>query len=536
MTTSSAGKRNRFKQALRVIVLLLIVAIVVLAVWQLNEYRKLRTALLPEGSVYQVTENLPPIAQEAVLQNRAFYLSRPTAQQLAEWEAQVNIQGLTSVEDGELATEALAFRNAQLKQPEWITYDETDVELDFLLQYMRYSFALYAYRGGDDVFIPLFDTIKEEILASGSDNRIRTDTYIDILRTNILPAVGDIHTYIGSMNYDEMFPEKRYYSYTNDLYFFEKDTNGFFCNMDNVTYRLQSNNGQLPEQYLKPGILENGTIAYILWLYTNDTDSDIISCPLSLRDESGQIVEKDMPLAKVLDHLSDKETIYSLTETEDYFYLRNSSLMSIARNMDSLNQMVADAAKIRGEKPVIIDLRGHNGGNDYYALFWLLKFKNLSKVQGLFIPMPGVSYDLKTQTIETLWNGKIAGSVARPGLVSRYKNGGNPLHMQNDTPIFVIIDRGCGSSGEWFTSHLSRLDNIVIVGENTKGMTIGGNQCTVILPVSRYKATFSVGVSVNSDLRDLEGYGLSPDIYAPPGEALERVIAMIRNYDIKGVQ
>jgi len=57
MATSSAGKRNRFKQALRVIVLLLIVTIVVLAVWQLNEYRKLRTALLPEGSVYQVTNS-----------------------------------------------------------------------------------------------------------------------------------------------------------------------------------------------------------------------------------------------------------------------------------------------------------------------------------------------------------------------------------------------------------------------------------------------------------------------------------------------
>jgi len=526
------GKRKNIKQILKIIAMLLIAIFIIFAVWQLNEYRKLHIVLLPENAEYQVSENLPAIVRENVVKNRASYLIRPTEQRLDEWATRVNIQGLTSSEDNRVAVDALTSHNLQSEQPEWLTYDEVDAELAFLLDYMRYSFALYAYRGGDDVFVPIFENMKYEIRAQGSENRILTDTYIDILRHNILPAVNDLHAYIGSMNYDDVFPEKRYYSYTNDAYAFEKDTQGFWGSIDGVNYRLLQINGQSPDQYLQPGILENGTVAYLPWLYTI-AGGDTVLYVLSLQEENGAMVEKEISLTKVPEYTAIEDGIYSLLETEDYFYLRNSSLMSIARNMDSLNQMVSDAAKVRGDKPVIIDLRGHGGGNDYYALFWMLKFLNVSKLQALFIPVPGISYDMKTQTIETLWSGKLAESVAEPGLVSRYKNGGNPLHIRNYTPIYIVMDRGCGSSGEWFVSYLSRLDNVVIVGENTLGMTIGGNQCTAILPVSRYKATFSVSVSVNSDLQDLEGYGLSPDVYAPPGEALERVIAMIENYKIQ---
>lgn len=50
---------------------------------------------------------------------------------------------------------------------------------------------------------------------------------------------------------------------------------------------------------------------------------------------------------------------------------------------------------------------------------------------------------------------------------------------------------------------------------------------------SRYRAVLSASISLNSDMRDLEGIGLFPDIYVSPTQAVDRVIAMIEKYELK---
>ena len=525
--------KNKRMRILKVIVLSFSAIVLLLAVWQLFEYTKLKSIMLPEGTVYQVHPNLPPAAQESIRLNRSNYLTRPSDEELRQWDSLIQIPGLDKEEDGALAEEAILIRQQDVGQPDRLSLEQVEQELDFLQRYMKYGFALYAYMGGDDAFLPLFDDLKEEMIGASSDGYIATDTYIDILRRRVLWAARDRHAYVGGSNHYQVFPESQYFSYTNDTITFDLQDGTYSCLLEDQSYELLSINGVEPKDYLKSGILQDGTIAYIPWLYSDSETDTSVSCSLLLQDNTGQSFEKEIVLIRVESYTLPDDSIYSQTEEENYFYLRNSSLMSISRNMDALNQMVADAAKLDGSKPIIMDLRQHAGGNDYYAMFWLLKYMNISRIQGLNIPMPAVSYDLETRTVSSLWEGKLTNPVKTPGLVSRYKDGGgNPLHIKNDTPIFVLIDRGCGSSGEWFASYLSRLDNVVLIGENTMGVSIGGNVCAVVLPYSRYRAVFSVSISLNSDMRDLEGMGMYPDIYVPPNQAVDRVIALIEKYEI----
>jgi len=511
----------------------LLAIVLLLSIWQLIEYTKLKSVMLPEGAVYQVHTNMPPIAGEAIRLNRSYYLTRPSDEELRQWENLIQIPGLDKEEDGALAEEAVSIRQQDVDQPDRLSIEQVEQELDFLQRYMKYGFALHAYMGGDDVFLPLFTDMREEMLNASSGGYITTDTYIDILRRRVLWAVNDRHAYIGGQNHYQVFPESQYYSYTNDTIAFELQGGIYSCLLENQPCELLNIDGLAPEVYLKPGILQDGSIAYIPWIYS-DSETDIsVSCTLLMQDSTEQAFEKEIILTRVEPYDLADDSIYSLVEEEDYFYLKNSSLMSISRNMDALNQMVADAAKLGGNKPIIMDLRQHAGGNDYYAMFWILKYMNISRIQGLNIPLSAVSYDLETRTVNSLWEGKLTSPVKSPGLVSRYKDGGgNPLHIKNDTPIFVLIDRGCGSSGEWFASYLSRLDNVVLIGENTAGVSIGGNTCAVVLPYSRYRAVLSASISINSDMRNLEGMGLYPDIYVPPTQAVDRVIAMIEKYEI----
>lgn len=152
------------------------------------------------------------------------------------------------------------------------------------------------------------------MIDASSDGYIATDTYIDILRRQVLWAVNDRHVYIGGQNHYQVFPESQYYSYTDDSIAFELQGGIYFCLLENQHYELLSIDGLEPKDYLKPGILQDGSIAYIPWIYSDSKADVSVPCTSLMQDSTGQTIVKEIILTRVDPYDLADDSIYSLVE------------------------------------------------------------------------------------------------------------------------------------------------------------------------------------------------------------------------------
>ncbi|HSG42866.1 MAG TPA: S41 family peptidase, partial [Anaerolineales bacterium] len=100
-----------------------------------------------------------------------------------------------------------------------------------------------------------------------------------------------------------------------------------------------------------------------------------------------------------------------------------------------------------------------------------------------------------------------------------------PDLLPNDTYLFVLIDRNTASAGEDFIQFLRQLDNVVFVGENTRGMNISGEPVWGTLPNSGLSFQLPVDMTLSGGW--VEGAGYAPDIWVDPGKALDRVLRFL---------
>jgi len=104
--------------------------------------------------------------------------------------------------------------------------------------------------------------------------------------------------------------------------------------------------------------------------------------------------------------------------------------------------------------------------------------------------------------------------------------------LDNQIPIIVLVDDTCGSAGESMLNYLRGLDNVIIVGSNSAGYQLCGNQSTMWLPYS--KITFAFGSSLMFHFTDenVDYRGYMPDVWCNPADALEAVLNMLVCYDL----
>jgi len=106
--------------------------------------------------------------------------------------------------------------------------------------------------------------------------------------------------------------------------------------------------------------------------------------------------------------------------------------------------------------------------------------------------------------------------------------------LSNNNFVIVLTDYHVGSAGERFVGYLRQLENVLVVGTNTFGVLATGGVVWTVLPRSNLTLQFSVStLDLRPDLSQFEGIGLLPDLWVPPGESLERVLAFVRRYGIR---
>lgn len=106
--------------------------------------------------------------------------------------------------------------------------------------------------------------------------------------------------------------------------------------------------------------------------------------------------------------------------------------------------------------------------------------------------------------------------------------------MNNENIIFVLIDKGVMSSAEGFVEKLRTLDHVVFVGSNTKGATDTPDQLRMYLPNSGLLVYFGVGLDMSKQSPHfMDGVGYEPDLWLDNEDMLERVLNLIKRYDLK---
>ncbi|MCD5414367.1 MAG: S41 family peptidase [Clostridiales bacterium] len=111
--------------------------------------------------------------------------------------------------------------------------------------------------------------------------------------------------------------------------------------------------------------------------------------------------------------------------------------------------------------------------------------------------------------------------------------GNNDIEVENESIIIVLMDGKVASAGEDFVKLLRRFKRVIFVGENSAGALLIGNVGTYLLPNSNIKVTFGFTMFEDPTKKNKEWLGLSPDFWVAPEDALERVIKMIRKYDLE---
>jgi len=101
--------------------------------------------------------------------------------------------------------------------------------------------------------------------------------------------------------------------------------------------------------------------------------------------------------------------------------------------------------------------------------------------------------------------------------------------IPNDTTLIVIADQGVASAGEGLLSYLYRqVENVVLVGENSRGAVTFGQVSTHQLPHSKLRAVLPIKLNAQLDLEWREERGYSPDLWVPAGDALNCAVAAAR--------
>jgi hypothetical protein len=229
--------------------------------------------------------------------------------------------------------------------------------------------------------------------------------------------------------------------------------------------------------------------------------------------------------------------------------IHQTSIPGSASAEASLRRFIADAPALRGSHAVVLDVRHHEGGQAEYPLKWTEAFMGTS-----------FSYDNRYATLETRTSFRLyrffaewynAGNPARLSEAARFfdekiasldahetpetawvirgEADTQPELLANGTTLFVLMDAKTGSAGEEFIYLLRQFENVIFVGENTKGLMVSASPAWGTLPHSRLPFVLTIDISLKDARQGQEGIGYRPDIWVEPGAALDRVLRYLES-------
>lgn len=404
-------------------------------------------------------------------------------------------------------------------------------EVDLLFHALKYGYAAYQFFGGDEVFCAARERMLDEIGRHYHD--IPFWQYSQIIIAN-LKFIQDGHFAFGSRTLCE-WSTFRVSPYLR----FSLDEDGFFINDGGK--RVASVSGQAPSSFLKPSIDEDGNIVYVLGMLVPEQQVDLM-CEIEYADGSREIAWL-VPIIS-MDYGG---AVYELGEIEGFPLVSCRSFDPDHDEGKALNRFVEDAEKLRQEDVILLDLRSNHGGSTIYGMLWCQRLTKgnvgpyfftaeLATDTSIALLLNGLSErlgeELSSDQAEALWRyWKNAEDPDRPGWRRiGIEQGG---HISDAPFIVALVDSNAGSATEAFVRRLRSLDNVVIIGTNTRGALLCGNPGMLVLPYSGFEVRIPTMFWLDSEMHNYDGVGYSPDFWVHPDYALERAVKFIRRHLVR---
>ncbi len=372
----------------------------------------------------------------------------------------------------------------------------SDVELLFRL--FKYAYGAYYFFGGDETFYPARDRIINTIKNEHSQS-IAYDELEKIIHDELIDFVRDRHFVIGDLILLEVnrgMLTKYYYDYSHQ---FSKDDKGFFkTNEQNEKFYFSG--FEKSDATIEPTLLDDGNITYSP-VQLAKADEHVESDFILLKNPDGKEIKEEVKWKTIgKSAFNHSEVKYISSENLSYFIIRSTNEYS-----DEIrNVFVGNAENASSSKAIIMDIRSNNGGMDSPYRDWIKKYSGVEPVlNGLHIGR----YSLVNNPVYS-------------GFISHREKGNI---IENSIPMIVLVDDMCGSSGESCLNFMKCFNNSIVVGSNSAGAQICGNQTSFFLPKSGIKIQFGVILNFIFDYHNVDYVGYKPDLWCTPARSLENI-------------
>lgn len=185
-----------------------------------------------------------------------------------------------------------------------------------------------------------------------------------------------------------------------------------------------------------------------------------------------------------------------------------------------LQRFAASGREAREAKAIIFDLRANQGGDDRYASSWVQNFTGKA-------PKYTVAVGNRHSRLRAAAWGEGSGLA---GTFTQFEQTGT--FLPNDIPIIVLVDDGCGSSGESMLNFLKTLDNTIVIGTNSAGYQLCGNDIAMTLPNTGIYSYFGVSLTFPYEMENVDYKGYEPDVWCSADTSLDAVLNMMVRYKL----
>lgn len=379
-----------------------------------------------------------------------------------------------------------------------LTKDGLLADADTFFTLLQTTYGAYYYFGGDGVFFPIRDAVREELAAMDGPT---VQDLNDALYRHLSPVLIDGHFTLG--NY-AMWDHVQYMYYVPGIY-------------------LDSLDGVENPDYLKPTIGPDGRICWWYAAISHDGDDlpDALDGQTLAWQRAGMLSQNWKALA--FDE-SEWEGIPILISRR----MHDNSILggvTIPADKEALARFSSCGGEYADSPLLIFDLRGNGGGMDDYIMEW---FQGWAGIEA----EPRRASSLRCSQISCRLIKRYP--TESMGTYSHYSSLGT--WAERSGPAFVLQDKGTASSGETAVEFFHTAADTLIVGGPTLGCALVPRNLYFYLPNSGLRCYFGTGLSFCETDENREFVGFLPDLWVEPSKALDAVKRLIEYYGLNTEQ
>ncbi len=433
--------------------------------------------------------------------------------------------------DEELPPEALTLWSSE-PPPKVVTSEQAAEDVGRLFYLLSHGYSGHGFFAEGDNWRKARERLLRELETRPT---WRVETLPAMFRAH-LQFIRDCHVRIEDLKFGDH--HDFWYDTTLEV---RRVDDGYRCDWQGEAWSLGRINGGDPAEFLFPSLNRHGEAIHRIGLLSPSAPGPVAVELLAASGSRSLRVALDRS-----DFKSYTTKIFRRDTVGGMPVIRVRSFSDFAT--ERMEQWLETADESRGRACVIVDVRGHGGGNERYASEWIRRLTGV-RPGSIFIfselfsrtTMAGRANAFalwKSRSPDNEFLAREAGRYA--DWVNRLGPGGDPPFwseprfpnnptIPNETTIVIITNGLVASAGEGFVMRARQAENVIVVGENTMGALTFGNVSYHQLPNSRLDVWLPINFGIFPDLLNREEVGLRPDYWVPAVDAVDYAVAAIRS-------